>query len=277
MPAASPCLPWDPVLCGHSDECTAWECDCALLLLGLLLPHPQNDPCNMTWAEQLHFHWFLIGICSVLAFNKALGCGFGIISSWYLIMYLLAALWLCSRGWAHGCGTESNSLRCWWTMGIVMLAPGIWTLLETATQASRRGFCLAVATCKSVVPRLLCTTGGSREGQSCLSPGEKDVYWQMENKWVYFLPVCLKIQFLWHSPLWHPNDYSFSLPFKLFKIVAVKAVLAHECDHAPHLLSFFLFPLKTPKLCSILKTLQNPCWSADFHQLLIQSLTPSLS
>lgn len=77
MPAASPCLSWDPVLRGHSDGHTAWECDCAFLLLGLPLPHPQTNPCNTPWAEQLHLHRFLIGICNALVFNKPLGCGLG--------------------------------------------------------------------------------------------------------------------------------------------------------------------------------------------------------
>lgn len=137
-----------------------------------------------------------------------------------------------------------------WTMGMVMPAPGIWTLLETGTQTSRRGF-LAEGICKLVVPRLLCITGSSREEQSCLSPGKKEVYWQTENKWAYFLPVLSKnsasVTLTSQAPkcLCH-----FSLPFKLFKIIDVKAVLACKSGRAPHFLLSFFFLLKTPKFIS---------------------------
>lgn len=136
-------------------------------------------------------------------------------------------------------------------MGMVMLAPGIWTLPESGTQASRRGPCLAVATCESVVPRLSCTTGHSRGGQCCLAPGEKEVYWHTENERVYFLPVLSK-----NSASVTPKCLRhFSLLFKPFKVIAVKSVLAHKSDHAPHLLlSFFLFPLKAPKFISFVSS-----------------------
>lgn len=136
-------------------------------------------------------------------------------------------------------------------MGMVILTPGIWTLLENGTQA-RRESCLAVATWESIVPRLPCITGSSREGHPCVSPGEKEVYWQTENKWVYFPPVLSKNSASVTLTSLAPKClHSFSLPFKVFKIVAVKAVFAHKSDRAPHpLLSFFLFPLKIPKFIS---------------------------
>lgn len=246
------------VLCGHNDVRTAWKCDWAFLLLGLPLPLPQTDPCNTPWAEQLHFHWFLAGICNVLVFNKALGCGLGdyplllpdnVFTGCFVILYQRLSWWLRTMCQTMCWTSNSHSLGCWWTMGMVMLAPGIWTVPETGTQASRRGPCLAEATCESVVPRLLCTAGRSRDRQCCLSPGEKEVYWQTENEQVYFLPVLSKnsasvtLTSLAPKCLRH-----IPLPFKPFKIIAVKAVLAHKSGHAPHLLlSFFLFPLKTPK------------------------------
>lgn len=91
-----------------------------------------------------------------------------------------------------------------------------------------------------------------REGQCCLSPGEKEVYWQPQNEWVYFLPILSKnLASVTLTSLATKCLRHFFLPFKSFKTTAVKAALAHKSGCAPHvLLCFFIFPLKAPKFIS---------------------------
>lgn len=51
-----------------------------------------------------------------------------------------------------------------------------WHLGFGPSRPAGKGSCLAVAAGKSVLLRLLRTTGHPREGQCCLSPREMEVY-----------------------------------------------------------------------------------------------------
>lgn len=197
-PSASPplqCMLLVPYLLLAPALCvmyTARVCDCESPQWVPLSPQPQTDPCNTPCAEPLLSHWFLVVVdVTWVTFNKTLGWGLGD----YLLLLphnILAVLQLLLEAElmvANQKATASGVNGQWeWQFWHSQ----VWALPTASTEALGTGSCLAVAAGKSVLSRLLCAMGHPREGRCCLSPGEMEVHWQLENECVfrvvYFLP-----------------------------------------------------------------------------------------